>query len=389
MRSLYIISTAASFDFEGKKIKIGGVETYIRDLAALCSNNGYDVVIYAIDSQNSNCDSFDIGSIVVKRIFAQNTLFKTANQVAFENVYSNYNNSNSVFVIATDQMDIKSKSLNIINIQHGIPFDIPGYLIKGLWGRNKYFQFINKLLRCIRNIKRFENIKNTVCVDYNYFNWFRTLGTIYPNNKFSVIPNYSSSCISERELREKINDERKSFKIVFARRFVDYRGVLIFANVIKKIFQENANILVTFAGEGPLSNQVKNMFQNDKRVTFTSFSSSESIDFHKQFDIAVVPTIYSEGTSLSLNEAMSSGCLPICTYVGGMSNMIINGYNGIMTYPDEDSLYKALKLVLSMPKDDFDFLVKNAYYSSTVGFCKERWNMAWLDFLNVFFTEEK
>lgn len=39
---------------------------------------------------------------------------------------------------------------------------------------------------------------------------------------------------------------------------------------------------------------------------------------------------------------MAAGCAVICTNVGGMTNIIIDGYNGLMINPDEDSLYKAL-----------------------------------------------
>lgn len=77
-------------------------------------------------------------------------------------------------------------------------------------------------------------------------------------------------------------------------------------------------------------------------MNFITYNSEKSLKIHQDKDIAVIPTIASEGTSLSLLEAMAAGCAVICTNVGGMTNIIIDGYNGLMINPDEDSLYKAL-----------------------------------------------
>ena len=82
---------------------------------------------------------------------------------------------------------------------------------------------------------------------------------------------------------------------------------------------------------------------------FTHYDSSKAIEFHSQFDIAVVPTTGSEGTSLSLIEAMSAHCAVLCTNVGGMTNIIIDGLNGIMTLPTADAVYEGLKLLLTHP----------------------------------------
>ena len=54
-----------------------------------------------------------------------------------------------------------------------------------------------------------------------------------------------------------------------------------------------------------------------------------------------------EGMPISLIEAMSIGCIPVCTAVGGIADMITDGYNGFLSAPGDRSAYgNALKKVI-------------------------------------------
>ncbi len=57
--------------------------------------------------------------------------------------------------------------------------------------------------------------------------------------------------------------------------------------------------------------------------------------------------MYSEGTSLSCLEAMACGNAVIATNIGGLVNLVIDGYNGILINPSEDELKLALNNLLS------------------------------------------
>ncbi len=67
---------------------------------------------------------------------------------------------------------------------------------------------------------------------------------------------------------------------------------------------------------------------------------------YKNYDISLIPTLYSEGTSLSCLEAQASGNVVIATNIGGLPNLIINNYNGILINPDKNELFKAIKRVV-------------------------------------------
>ena len=111
-------------------------------------------------------------------------------------------------------------------------------------------------------------------------------------------------------------------------------------------------------------------------VHFIRFASNESLQIHQDKDIAIIPTIGSEGTSLSLLEAMASGCAVVCTNVGGMTNIVLDHYNGLMINPDEESLYQAIKLLIEDPILKTS-LQKHAYETAKASFSLEMWKERW------------
>lgn len=379
-----VILCSPIYDFKERKFTIGGIQTYFRDLAEVFLSNGYDTILTMIREEYDTYEETIVDNIKIQKYPAMHLFGRFNMQMVFDHIYKRFNNSETIFIIDSDQRNIKSKESNVITIQHGIAFDVPGNMIAGFWGRSVFLQRINKLIRCLKNVNRLNYTKNTVCVDYNYFNWFRTLSTI--NSNIKIIPNYSSSYLPKEEAVAKISQIQKPLNIVFARRFVDYRGTLIFKDVVDRLLSEGYNFTVTFAGTGPLYEQIKSHFANIKQVYFSSFDSKDTISFHQKFDLAVVPTIYSEGTSLSLCESMCAGCIPVATHVGGMTNMILDGFNGFLCYPSSIGLYKCLKKVLEMSNEDLQMIANNAYCSAVTAFSKDKWAKEWLDFVNSIYA---
>lgn len=199
----------------------------------------------------------------------------------------------------------------------------------------------------------------------------------------TVIPNAAAEAISREEFDEKLNSitDLKKSKIVFARRLMRYRGAQMFANVVTKLLDKYPNLDITIAGDGDLEEKLKKDFEGNKSVHMTKYTTEQSLEFHKQFDIAVVPTIYSEGTSLSLCEAMAAGCMPVSTHVGGLTNIIIDSYNGKLCYPSEDALYNAFEELLNMELSEYKKMLTNSYNSCTTAFIKSKWEERWIKYI--------
>lgn len=381
MKQVYIISSNF-YDVSKNRFTIGGIQTYIKDLCSAINRYGHRACLVQFGSvENDQCIVSDECAIRLVKYCQENSASR--DQKTFDKFYEQNNSADSIFIVDTDQRDIRSNNTNVIQIQHGITFDIPGNMIPGIWGKFKLLQRINKQIRCWRNAARLTHVRNTVCVDYNYYNWFRTQDTIPDDVKVKVIPNYAGTFIEIAAIEEKINTINTKIKIVFARRFVDYRGTRLMIGATNHLLSRYDNVEVTFAGGGPLQEEIEAAFRGEERVKITKYESKDSVSFHYNFDVAVVPTIFSEGTSLSLCEAMAAGCIPIASCVGGMSNILLNGYNGLVIQPKESDLVKALTEVITMAHEKRKIIAKRAYETALESFSKARWEKQWISFLEL------
>lgn len=378
MRKTASIFTYRFFDFENNTVRIGGIETYTLDLSLLLAKMGYETTVYTAIEKNSDFNECTYRGFRIKEI----SKGKSFNE-SFQKLYNELN-GNGLYVVMTDDMKIDSKNKkNVVAIQHGISWDNPR------WSFSKKFQkgfmfVLRKLHRCYQHIEIFKHTSNMVCVDYNYYNWLRTLYEIPNNMHLAVIPNYASGAISTEEFDRKlcsITDLKKS-KIVIARRLTRYRGAQLFADVATRLLAKYPDLQITIAGDGDLEEKLKKDFAENKNVHLTKYSADQSIDFHKNFDIAVVPTIYSEGTSLALCEAMAAGCLPISTHVGGLTNIIIDSFNGRLCYPDENGLYNTFEELLNMDIQTYKNMLRNSYNTYLTALNKEKWEERWMQFID-------
>lgn len=380
--SRIVIVTYSFYDFDLNRVNIGGLETYVKDLLGISDIIDCEMTVYQLPGNANSQQVKYNGANIINYPVVKSSLMKSAYQSAFDTIFKKENDGETFFIIAAETMNIKSPYKNVATIQHGIYHDSPDeYMFANRNIKSHFLRLLYRHYKCQKEASRLFNIRNIVCVDYNYFNWFRTVNNIPEDHLVKVIPNHVSDFITKDELKEKLKAREHKKKIVFARRFVDTRGTSMFINVSKRLLEERDDVDITFAGDGPLRSHITKSLSKYSSFHLTSFDSSDSISFHKNYDISVVPSISTEGTSLSLLESMASGCFPLASHVGGMTNIILDGFNGILFYPQEESLYHSIVEVLSMTDSQFDMICENAYKSCISAFGKEKWLNSWADFI--------
>ena len=66
-------------------------------------------------------------------------------------------------------------------------------------------------------------------------------------------------------------------------------------------------------------------------------------------------------TETTLLEALSVGCIPICSPVGGIVNVINSGQNGLLSKDStENEVYKTISCFLEMPEDSINDMKQSA-----------------------------
>lgn len=349
-------------DDDHKTITKGGIQTYISDLCDLITNENGRVRIVQFSDVDFTYNLSDNVKVVGFKINCNK------NSKRFQKLYDaavlSREEKDVITIFATDTMIPKNVNGICIAIQHGIHWDIPKDT-----NRRLLRQIVSKVRLAYNIIKGLEKVRKVVCVDYNFLNWYRTHVDRVLDN-IIVIPNYTRIA----ELYEKPCD---SVNIIFARRLFDYRGTRVFTIAVKRLLDEKENVTVTIAGDGPDEKWMRQQLESYPNVSFIQYEKQNSLEIHKDKHIAVVPTVGSEGTSLSLLEAMSAQCAVVCTNVGGITNIVLNNYNGkIVNAGDVDQLYQAIKELIDNPESR-ERLAKTGYETVKYAFSYERWVNQW------------
>ena len=359
------------YDYNGEYKIVGGIESYLLSLGQVMKYYNLSPVI--VHRSISDFTKDENGIEIRGYSMPEKKCYKKLYQKIEKEL-----SDEDILIWGLDRNAVKVKHERTISIQHGIPFD---YYPEEKKVRKRMLELgLGTAFKTIQRYmarKCFERSKYKVCVDYNFWNWYRTFCLPIDEKNIFVIPNFTE--IGDPRVKSR---ESGKIRIVFARRFVRMRGIEVFIDVMKH-YGDNNNISFTCAGEGPYLKKIEELASKQGNIEITKYEPAESLDFHTQFDIAVVPTIASEGTSLSLLEAMAAGNAVIATCVGGMTNIILDGYNGLFVRPGSaDDIINAIDKLVN-DSEYLNYLAKNAYSTAKASFSFDKWRERWGDVIKM------
>ena len=257
------------FEFDGTTLSIGGIQTYLFRLAELIHDMGWEPAIFQLakndfEQKVGQITFFGKSGIPLESLASDIGLFLTKYAEKW------LDDCNGIIIYGSDTYFVKSSTKSIA-IQHGVYWDLPETHISGtpikILGLipNRYhdtIQLLMKKLRCSRinelrrawvssgskDRKSHDLIRFMVCVDYNYLNVSKAQGKPI-NARIWAIPNFAD-VVSMHEIEQR-RKKGSSIKVIFARRFVWYRGTRLIAPVFKRILNACPDVSITMAGEGP------------------------------------------------------------------------------------------------------------------------------------------
>lgn len=148
---------------------------------------------------------------------------------------------------------------------------------------------------------------------------------------------------------------KQPFVFISTCRLVPVKNLDRLINAFSKIITHfpQSSFELWLVGDGPLKimleNQTKNMGIAEK-VRFLGFQNNV-FQFLAEADVFVLPSL-SEGSSVSLVEAMSMGLPSIVTKVGGAGEILGGSGSGILVDPlDETSLFEALSFFVTLSEN--------------------------------------
>lgn len=346
-------------NFSGTEFYCGGAERYVLDLTKLLVEQGYTVY----------CVQYALNRPWIRNYYGLTIigLPSIINPGLFRWCVSNLTQDAALVISAPFNFVKKGYAKKIIGISHGIFWDHP-YLSKQ----------VPNILRSINSLDLL------VTVDTATLNVVRSQ-QIKHVNKVVFIPNY----VDHKKFfpAEPLHRKEKLI-ILYPRRLYTARGFWLVHSLIPRMLHEFDCISFLFCGKSDNREMeaINKLIQTyGDKVKHCVCSPDEMGEIYRQADIVLIPTLHSEGTSLSLIEAMASKKPIIATYVGGLTDLISDRFNGLMVYPyNKEELYQAIKELI-VDKSLRDNMAKNAYEKSlalNISLWKAKWLRAFDSLLN-------
>jgi glycosyltransferase involved in cell wall biosynthesis len=259
---------------------------------------------------------------------------------------------------------IKKEKINLIHAHWIIPQGIIALLIKkqfhipyiitthggDIYGlQNKILIRIKKII--LQNAKKITVVSTAIKSEI--------LQKINPNLPIEVISMGVDATLFnpdkyDKTLKEKYNVTGPLF--LFVGRFAEKKGVRYLIEAMPEITKQFIDARLLIIGEGTLENELKKLTQKlklEQNITFIGPLPNNQIpNYYATADIFVGPSIQTqegdtEGLGLTFVEASLSGCIPIGTDVGGISDVIQNHKTGILVPPkDPQRLADAITYLL-------------------------------------------
>ena len=345
------------YDWQGKIVYKGGAERYIYDLALLLKSLKYHPVIL----QGADADF----EKTYRGVKIRGVKMPSKDVREISRVYNNICQDAEFIVVSPLELACEVYDVPAIGINHGIAFDGPN---ASAFSQNPHgYDIYHEAL---------ENCQQVVCVDTNFINWARTRD--HALSEYLVfIPNYYDAKVFRPSQRRRSN---KKVTCVYPRRLYSARGYDIAIQAFRKLFKKYPYLKLNFVGQVDSSDVAKDLkkFMQDfpQNVEHLEYSMKDMYKAYEPADIVLVPTRYSEGTSLSCIEGMVSGSAVIATNIGGLPNLIIDHYNGLLISPTAADLEKAVSELVDKPALRAE-LSKNGRAIAKAAFEKQLWEKRW------------
>jgi GT2 family glycosyltransferase/glycosyltransferase involved in cell wall biosynthesis len=136
--------------------------------------------------------------------------------------------------------------------------------------------------------------------------------------------------------------------VLFPRRAEVNRGARLVEPILAAVPHD---VQFVWVGDGDPDDtaRLRDLQSRDARFTWRTATFDEMPALYAAADLAVIPTVAAEGTSLSCLEALASGCAVVSTNVGGLVDLIQDGANGLLVEPDAAAVASAINRLVTDP----------------------------------------
>lgn len=135
-------------------------------------------------------------------------------------------------------------------------------------------------------------------------------------------------------------------------RITEAKNQLVLVKVFRKLIEEGKDVMLLIAGkeeDDAILEQIRPYFS--ERIKYLGLRSDVPSLMAKA-DAMCLPSVW-EGLPVTLLECLAVGCIPICSPVGGIVNVVENGKNGLLSKSSsEEDYYQTMLQFLLLDNEE-------------------------------------
>lgn len=323
-------------DYDTHELTYGGQQRWVLALADLLADMGCEVLVH----QRSRC-AFEKTLRPGLAVRGWPGALGFAGAPAFNLKVHRYFPRDAPVIYLIDNLAFPiCRQHRSVMIQHGIWWDGPLSPM-----RRRIAEMVTRfsVRRCAA----------TICVDTNYINWYRArYGDWSVDARLHFVPNFvdTERWAQPAEPAARGGSDGR-LTICFPRRSEPRRGIWLMAEVAPLIADYAPHVDFRFlVGSGYHTDAFRERLQANQlpssRFSLDVLPFERMNEAYADAAITVIPTMFSEGTSLSAIEAMYFGSATVASWVGGLPNLIEHEFNGLLIAPSAEELLAAIRRLI-------------------------------------------
>ena len=162
---------------------------------------------------------------------------------------------------------------------------------------------------------------------------------------YNGIPDYTYDTNVHKLTAYRFTDKTRVF--LHPGRITEAKNQIVLVKAFNRLISEGDDVVLLIAGQKQdmqIWTEIEH-YLNDRIIYLGE--RNDVRDLLSEADAFCLPSIW-EGMPVTLLEALAAGCIPICSPVGGIPEVITNGENGFLSSESsEEAYYKALKSFVS------------------------------------------
>lgn len=263
---------------------------------------------------------------------------------------------------------VKRSGIRHWHTLHDVQLSRPSGLI--IFGQEKPFLIIDKVYEKICRFL-FASPELIISPSQWLYKFYRTRG-FFSQSKKIILPNPVN--IKRVDHPAEPVTEKKKIELIYVGQIVSAKGIKFLIEACRKLPQKNWHL--TIVGSGQAEEEVREMIVGNNNFTFVGrVDSSKMIDYYRQADLTVVPSLCYENSPTVIYESLVANVPVIASDIGGIPEIVKDGFNGYtFATGNEKNFIEVLEHFLSRPELIAE-LKKNCFVSvrnySALNYVKE------------------